>query len=959
MNVLVHEKLGIKPGDERLKKIIASLKSNDFTGAGISKLKESGYYRAKLDYENRLLLSFAKFNNETFALLLEYIPNHRYEKSRFLRGIPIDEAKLHPIVKSNDIAGNQFHSLSYINRKSTEFHFLDKVLSFDDSQSEVLRQKLPAIIIGSAGSGKTALALEMMKKLKGNILYLSLSSYLIKTAASVYYSNNYENENQEIDFLSFCELINTLKISEIKPVTSQSFNQWFSKHRPYSSIKNSYKLYEEFKGVLTGLFIDKPFLCQNDYLDLGVRQSIFLKQEREEVYDLFMKYLKWIQDENISDDNILCFQYLDVAKPEYDYVIIDEVQDLTNIQIFLALKMMKENGSFLFSGDSNQIVHPNFFSWSGMKRMFFENKIGSGAIHILKTNYRNSIRVTETANTLLKIKNLQFGSIDRESNYLIESVSVNTGEVHFLTDKPDTLKELNDKTSRSANFAILVMNEEDKANARKYFNSPLIFSIHEAKGLEYKNVIIYNFVSSNEKMFREIVNGISSEDIRLLSDLTYSRTSDKSDKSLDIYKFYINSLYVAITRSIENVYLIESNQKHELFSLLGLWDKNEKLKISEQQSSLEDWNREARKLELQGKDEQVKLIRKQILNTHKPEWEIITRESFRELEMAAYDEKNFNKKKKDLVFDYASVYDKVDCFNYLSSLNYSKASDENYPHERKSIYRRIYSSYKSDDVKMIHGNIIKYGINYRDAFNLTPLMSAAHAGSTKIVRHLLALGADPDLTDNYGRNALSISLALSIDSKEYVVEKLPFIYELLATDSIKIQVNDQLVKFEKHKAEFFLLNYLIALQDVLSRSRQSHESYGVKAGDISKNLEQFPDSFMPEFRKQRSYWSAILSKHEKTTGKGKGILMRTDRGSYVLNPQMRIILKDRQLSLTEFMDYSSSPNTQSYESSDPLQKIKATLKERYVNMREQLAKMELQKEFIRRARLNERRFHDL
>ena len=404
MKVLVYEKLGIKQGDERLKKIITSLESNDFTGAGISKLKESGYYRAKLDYENRLLLSFARFNDEMFALLLEYIPNHRYEKSRFLRGIPFDDAKLHPIVKSNDITGNQFHSLSYLNRKSTEFHFLDKVLSFDDCQTEVLRQKLPAIIIGSAGSGKTALALEMMKKLKGNILYLSLSSYLIKSAASVYYSNNYNNENQEIDFLSFRELINTLRISEVKPVTSQAFNQWFSRHRPYSSIKNSYKLYEEFKGVISGLFIDKPFLSQNDYLNLGVRQSIFLRQEREEVYDLFTKYLKWIQEESLSDDNILCFQYLDFAKPEYDYVIIDEIQDLTNIQIFLALKMKKENGSFLFSGDSNQIVHPNFFSWSGMKRMFFENQIGSGAIHILKTNYRNSVKVTEIANNLLKIK---------------------------------------------------------------------------------------------------------------------------------------------------------------------------------------------------------------------------------------------------------------------------------------------------------------------------------------------------------------------------------------------------------------------------------------------------------------------------------------------------------------------------------------------------------------------------
>ena len=76
----------------------------------------------------------------------------------------------------------------------------------------------------------------------------------------------------------------------------------------------------------------------------------------EEVYDLFTKYLKWIQEESLSDDNILCFQYLDFAKPEYDYVIIDEIQDLCEIRIaklnFVVLLKLRlqvcENVSFFF-----------------------------------------------------------------------------------------------------------------------------------------------------------------------------------------------------------------------------------------------------------------------------------------------------------------------------------------------------------------------------------------------------------------------------------------------------------------------------------------------------------------------------------------------------------------------------------------------------------------------------------
>ena len=960
MEVLYYENLGIKLSDERLKKVVAALENNDFAGADIRKLTETSYYRAKLDYENRLLLSFGKYRNKMYALLLECIPNHRYEKSRFLRGFTIDETKLHVLKKEQDIIENNVTRLSFLNNSVSEFHLLDKVLSFDQIQSEVIRQKLPAVIIGSAGSGKTALTLEMMKLLKGNILYLSLSPYLIKNAASSYYANNYQNDSQEIDFLSFQELINTLKLVDGNPVGFSVFNNWFSRHRPYTSIRNSYKLFEEFKGVITGLYIDKAFINRQEYLNLGIRQSIFAQSEREEVYNLFEKYLQWIGQEKLIDENINSFLHLEFAKPQYDYIIIDEIQDLTNIQIFLALRMMNERGSFIFSGDSNQIVHPNYFSWTSLKRMFFQEQISKGKIHILRTNYRNSIRVTNAANQLLKIKNLRFGSIDRESNYLIETATTENGEVNFLNDKPETLKELDDKTRNSANFAVLVMNEEDKGQARKYFRSPLVFSIQEAKGLEYKNVIIYNFVSSNEKVFREITDGISKTDIDNLTELEYSRASDKSDKSLDLYKFYINSLYVAITRSVENVYIIESNQKHELFSLIGLQGNNDRLKINEQKSSLEDWNREARKLELQGKDEQVNLIREQILNTRKPDWQVITPEIFQGHETKAYDRQNFNKKSKDIVFDYASVYDKVECFNYLNVLGYAKSFDENYPHERKSIYRRMYSTYKSDDEKMIHNKIAKYGLNYRDEFNLTPLMAAAHAGSTKIIKHLLDIGADPDLTDNYGRNAFQIALAQSIDSKDYIQHKLPAIYEMVSTDSIKVQIKDQLVKFERHKAEYFLINYLIALQDALSRERKFYEAYGVKAGDLSKNLELFPETIIPEYRKQRTYWSSVLTRNERTTGKGKKILMRTERGSYILNPEMKIVLKDRTIPVDEFMQYNATEGKITNNNSDNnLERLKSDLKNEYKEKTHRLAQKFLENEIIRRANANFERFNDL
>ena len=48
----------------------------------------------------------------------------------------------------------------------------------------------------------------------------------------------------------------------------------------------------------------------------------------------------------------------------------------------------------------------------------------------------------------------------------------------------------------------------------------------------------------------------SAEDLQADS-LEYRRAKDKSDKSLEVYKFFVNALYVALTRAIRNLYLIQ------------------------------------------------------------------------------------------------------------------------------------------------------------------------------------------------------------------------------------------------------------------------------------------------------------------------------------------------------------------------------------------------------------------
>ncbi|NJN46454.1 MAG: hypothetical protein HC808_08245 [Candidatus Competibacteraceae bacterium] len=272
------------------------------------------------------------------------------------------------------------------------------------------------------------------------------------------------------------------------------------------------------------------------------------------MYGLFIKYLEYMQEQHYPDSNILSHHHLALVEPRYDFVVVNEVQDLTNIQLQLILKSLHEPNHFILCGDSNLIVHPNFFFWSKLKSFFYRQEGHTGPtdlIRILNTNHRNSPEVTEVANRILKLKNAGFGSIDRESNYLVRSNAHNQGAVLLLADTETTGREFDRKTRQSTRHAIIVMHVDQKPAAKAHFQTPLIFSIQEAKGLEYDNVILYNFASDDANRFREITRGVGHDDL-LGDELDYGRARDKSDKSLEIYKFHINALYVAVTRAIRH-----------------------------------------------------------------------------------------------------------------------------------------------------------------------------------------------------------------------------------------------------------------------------------------------------------------------------------------------------------------------------------------------------------------------
>ena len=915
MRILEYTGLDTHKVAKSYRKVAQAIANRDFRTAQVKKLgqvSQARFYRARLDDSNRLLFTLVSHGGEVCALMLEVILNHDYDKSRFLRGAVIDEDKIPDIDWTEaETESRQLAPMRYLHPEHAAVHLLDKPISFDDVQETIYRQPAPLIVVGSAGSGKTALTLEKLKHAEGEVLYVTHSAFLAQSARDLYYANGFEQPGQEATFLSYREFIESIQVPAGREALWRDFAAWFTRLRQAFKDVDAHQAFEEIRGVLAASA--QGLLSREAYHALGVRQSIFAPERRDALYDLLDKYRAWLAESKLFDLNLVAQDWLARARPRYDFVVIDEVQDLTPVQLALVLRTLKKPGQFLLCGDSNQIVHPNFFSWAQVKSLFWQDAALAERqnLNVLAANFRNGHEATRVANQLLKIKQRRFGSIDRESNYLVQAVGGETGSVQLLADKDADKKALNQQIRQSTQFAVLVMRDEDKAQARQHFSTPLLFSIHEAKGLEYENIVLYRFVSDHRAEFGEIVEGVRAEDLQA-DNLEYRRARDKSDKSLEVYKFFVNALYVALTRAIRNLYLIESDLRHPLFNLLEIRDSGQ-VKLDVKQSSLEDWQKEARKLELQGKQEQADAIRKDILKQATPPWPVFDQAHTEDLLRKVFIEQVPGNKHKQQLLEIAACHnlpELANCLNTVMKFQPAQAPASLRPGLQrgshpdifpagiraisglKGLMRKSYAAYTSRHIKEILRQCEQYGLEHRLPMNMTPLMAAAASGNVTLVEALVERGADREATDHFGCNALHWALREAFHDPEFASRSLPALYPLLAPPALDINTGERLVRIDRHLTEYFLFQTLWSLfRDGFSDPKVTFSMHLAFSVDSMLDAWQhLPASVVRPERNKRAHLSSVLSRNEvdRDYAYNRMLFYRVARGHYQFNPALSV-----------------------------------------------------------------------
>ena len=386
-------------------------------------------------------------------------------------------------------------------------------------ESETIDTYGNILISGSAGTGKTTVGLyRIARTLQMNpaakCLYVSCNPILVKESRSQFqqlWRSNGDRLKQKIDFLTIRDLC--LKITTDfgerfdRQISDYAHFQQRYLKKPESKYYPAYLVWDEIRSIIKGGNINdpskSPLLTQTEYESLGKNRSgVIRPSERHKIYKLARWYQNYLDREKLVDEIDLTRSALHLNKIHeyhpYTLIVCDEVQDFTEIQIDLLIKLLSRDGKILCAGDTNQTIDPSGFRWEDLTtRLYRHNDRWTETK--LSFNFRSTSRLASLAD---KVLNLKFQLLS-ESKFRADLPVEQAGELaRLVTTSKDDLIRIN----LGANDAVLVRTDLRKLELMKVLNTKLILTIEEAKGLEFDTVYAIDFFEQHQKLWARALN---------------------------------------------------------------------------------------------------------------------------------------------------------------------------------------------------------------------------------------------------------------------------------------------------------------------------------------------------------------------------------------------------------------------------------------------------------------------
>ena len=276
------------------------------------------------------------------------------------------------------------------------------------------------------------------------------------------------------------------------------------------------------KGTVESLVSNNGYMSEEEYHSVGRKKAPNFLGDRNAIYDMFKRYRDICVRKNLFDEfdflhNIykrLCSH--PIQPWLFDEIFVDETQDFTEAELFLLIRCCQDPNQLFFTGDTAQsIMRGVTFRFSDLRSLFFNAKNALSTVkkspievpkevHQLKYNYRSHKGILKLASSIVHLLGYFFPeSFDR----LDDDVGMFDGPKPVILETSDfaelalVLRGARRKTSHiefGAHQVVLVSSEKSKEDLPEELRCALVLTIYESKGLEFDDVLLYNFFKDSQ-----------------------------------------------------------------------------------------------------------------------------------------------------------------------------------------------------------------------------------------------------------------------------------------------------------------------------------------------------------------------------------------------------------------------------------------------------------------------------
>jgi hypothetical protein len=419
-----------------------------------------------------------------------------------------------------------------ITRTDLEDHtFIEQ--PWTDRQNDFIRSKaMVRILIGNPGSGKTtALWKAVMASAGRNVLYLTWSDRLAATAKEHF--DYFCGDNVSVTTRSIRNFWGTILRRDVPFVSpSEGLRRFASRLRGINPTiigdwrKFNKCLHAEARAVIYGMAVPAAdsdsisCLRPDEYIRIrGEELGSYAEKVPWIINDISSGLTEelWIPELVAASDVIRCLENYNLPEglADFDTIVVDEVQDLTRLELRALLKfhtfITRERGEaprLLLAGDEGQTVVPTHFKWGGLKDTVEEALSESNP----SRKKGDGVEETQLDSNLRCPKNVR-DVLDRASELYVklprpcrpgDQTPPSEGDIHdarlLLTtcksDEEDELCRLLSKLLDHPDLAVISLDADFKKTIAKCTNGTKvverILSPDEAKGLEFQSVCLIN-----------------------------------------------------------------------------------------------------------------------------------------------------------------------------------------------------------------------------------------------------------------------------------------------------------------------------------------------------------------------------------------------------------------------------------------------------------------------------------